>query len=240
MAIGGGAPSTGGGAGRRGASTGGADASRRTYIHWHETALTTPAEVTPREGEGKVEEADAIRDMLAMSEWDPKPVLLYFHRGHDDEDGDAGKPWKKQCQQIDDELVARWAGLYHFVEVDVDKSEAKMLARFGAAEGPSFAVVNQDLEVKATSAAIPNAKRFASFLESTVKSQFEDYWAAIQERIDDQKESLREAKSLEKKKDVVGALSAVRSITRSALRIAPFFDEAVKLDEKLTKKLAEE
>lgn len=239
MAIGGGAPSTGGGAGRRGASTGGAS-NRQTWIHWHEAALKTPAEVTPREGEEKVEADDAIRGMLGMSEWDPKPVLLYFHRGHDDEDGDAGKEWKKQCQQIDDEDVARWAGLYHFVEVDVDASEEKMLERFGASEGPSFAVVDQDLEVVATSSAIPNAKRFTGFLQSTVKEHFEEYWGTIQERIDDQKESLREAKSLEKKKDVVGALSAIRSITRSSLRIAPFFDEAVKLDEKLTRKLADE
>jgi hypothetical protein len=242
MAIGGGAPSTGGGAGRRGGGGSGSAESRQTYIYWHEAALKTPAEVTPKEGEEAVQEADLIRDMLGMSEWDPKPVLLYFHREHDEEseNADAGKPWKKQCGEIDDEKVARWAGLYHFVEVDVDKSEEKMLERFGATTGPSFAIVNQDLEVVATSTAIPNAKRFAGFLQTTVKSHFEEYWTTIQERLDEQKETLREVKSLEKKKDIVGALSALRTITRSSLRIGSHFDDAVKLDAKLTRKMENE
>lgn len=237
MAIGGGAPSTGGGAGRRGGGGGGE--SRQTFITWHETALTAVAAITGEDG-AEHTEADQIRKMLQMSEWDPKPVLLYFHRSHDDEESDAGKPWKKQCSQIDDENVARWAGLYHFVEIDIDKSDEKMLERFGAAEGPSFAVVSQDLEVVKTSGALGSAKKFAGFLQSTVKADFEEYWSTIQERLDEQKDALREAKSLEKKKDVVNALSTVRGITRSSLRIGSFFDEAVKLDAKLTRKLMDE
>ena len=242
MAIGGGAPSTGGG-GRRGGGSGGGATARQTFIYWHEAVLKTPAEVTPKqEGEETASEADLVREMLDMSEWDPKPVLLYFHREHDDaaENADAGKPWKKQCSELDDEKVARWAGLYHFVEVDVDKSEARMLERFGAGEGPSFAIVNQDLEVVAKSTAIPNAKRFAGFLQTTVKSHFDEYWATIEARLDEQKDALREAKSLEKQKDIVGALSKVRAVTRSTLRIGDHFDDAVKLDGQLAQKLANE
>jgi hypothetical protein len=238
MAIGGSAPSAGGGAGRRGGGGGGGGEARQTYIYWHETALTKVAAITG-EGGDEITEADQIRKMLQMSEWDPKPVLLYFHRAHDEPE--QGKPWRKQCSQIDDEKVARWAGLYHFVEIDVDKSDEKMLERFGAGEGPSFAVVSQDLDVVKTSGAIANAKKFAGFLQSTVKSEvFAEYWATVQERLDEQKDTLREAKALEKKKDVVAALAEVRSITRSSLRIGAHFDEAVKLDTKLTRKLGDE
>lgn len=178
--------------------------------------------------------------MLGMSEWDPKPVLLYFHRGHDEEDGDAGDAWKKQCSEFDDEKVARWSGLYHFVEVDIAKSDEKMLERFGAGTGPSFAVVDQDLRVVATSGPLPNAKRFTGFLESTVKSGLPDYWKSIQEQLDAQEAALREARSLEKKKEIAQALEAVRRVTRSSLRVGAFFDDAVKLDEKLARKLEDE
>lgn len=196
--------------------------------------LETPAAVTGADAE-KESEDDALRRMLGMSEWDPKPVLLYFHSAHDTKD--QGKPWREQCKQMDDEKVARWSGLYHFVEIDRDKSEAKLLERFGAAEGPCFAVVNQDLEVKTTSGAIGSSKKFASFLQTTVKKHFTEYWGEIKVRLDEQKDALKEAKSLEKKKDITGALMRVREVTRSALRIGSWYDDAVKMDEKLTKKM---
>ena len=125
----------------------------------------------------------------------------------------------------------------HFVEIDRDKSEAKLLERFGAAEGPCFAVVNQDLEVKTTSGVIGSSKKFASFLQTTVKKHFTEYWGEIKVRLDEQKDALKEAKSLEKKKDITGALMRVREVTRSALRIGSWYDDAVKMDQKLTKKM---
>jgi hypothetical protein len=237
LATGGGSISGGGGAmgSRRGGGGGSAAAARQTHIAWFEAELKTPAAITGADGAEKETEADALRRMLGMSEWDPKPVLLYFHSEH--EEKGVGKPWADQCKQIDDENVARWSGLYHFVEIDRDKSEAKLLERFGAGAGPSFAIVNQDLEVKATSAEVGSPKKFATFLHSTVKKQFSEYWGEIQTRLDEQKAALQEAKSLAKKKDVTGALMRVREVTRSSLRIGSFFDDAVKMDTKLTKKL---
>ena len=239
MAVGGGGISTGGGTGgRRGGGGGSAANARQTHISWFEAELKTPAAITGSDGAEKETEADALRRMLGMSEWDPKPVLLYFHTAHDGE-GDAGKPWATQCKQIDNEKVARWSGLYHFVEVDMAKSEKKLLERFGATNGPSFAIVNQDLEVVTTSATIGSAKKFAGFLQSTVKKHFVEYWAEIQVRLDEQKDALKEAKSLEKKKDITGAVMRVREVTRSALRIGPFWDDAVKMDKKLTRKMTD-
>ncbi len=234
----GGSLSGGGGAAgsRRGGGGSSAANARQTDIVWFEAVLETPAAITGADAEKETPD-DALRRMLGMSSWDPKPVLLYFHSDH--EEKKEAKPWAEQCKQIDDEKVARWSGLYHFVEVDMDKSEKKLLERFGAGEGPSFAVLDQDLNVKSTSATIGSAKKFAGYLQATVKKHFTEYWGEVQTRLDEQKDALKEAKSLEKKKDITGALMRVREVTRSRLRIGSFYDDAVKMDASLTKKMTQ-
>ena len=177
------------------------------------------------------------------SEWDPKPTLLYFHHNHDiDEDegeklSPAGKASLQQCKSLDDEKVARWSQLYRFVEVDVPSSERELLDRFKAGDGPSFTVVDQDLKVMASSGSLGSSKAVVSFLSTTLKKRFPEYWSTVQVRLDEQKKALKDARSLEKAKKFDEALDRVREITGSNLRIGKQYDDAVKLGSSLQKKL---
>lgn len=229
------APSGGGGGGgaslgRRGG--GGTDTSRRTFIAWKEAVLKKPGVAT---GDEAASADDQLRKMLHVDDCDPRPTLLYFHRNHF-EDGE-GKPWAKQCKEFEDEDVARWMGLYVCVEVDIDKSDPGLLERFGAQDGPSFAVVDGELAVRATSGELKSGKRVVSFLETTAKKEFAAYWETVQERIDDQQETLRKVKSLMKQKEYERARDHVREITYSDLRIGKVFEEAVQTEEKLDREL---
>ena len=172
-----------------------------------------------------------------MSEWDPKPVLLYFHFEH--EDGQLGSTSAKQCKKFDDERVARWSHLYTFVEIDVAKSDPTLLKRFGALDRPSFTVVNQDLEIIKQSPILSSSKAIAGFLKSTVQKGFPEYWKTVKERLDEQKATLKEAKSLEKQKDYEGALSRVREVTMSNLRVGAFWEDAVQDGKRLERKAFE-
>ncbi len=236
------------GAGIGGGGFGGAAASgvagegTTTGIVWIEAALTAPAAIT---GEAATKETleQHLHKILESSEWDPKPTLLYFHHEHDvdEEEGEKltaqGKLSLKQCKSLDDEKVARWSQLYKFVEVNVPTSENELLARFKAGNGPSFTIINQDLEVKASSGTLGNSKGVVSFLQSTVKKHFPDYWKQVQDRLDLQKKALKDARSLEKSKKYDEALDRVREVTGSQLRIGPQYDDAVKLGAKIRKKL---
>ena len=227
----GGGPSRGGGRGR-GASTG---TSRKTFIEWKDSVLTKPGVATLREGEEAVSEADQLRKMLCVDSWDPRPTLLYYHRNHF-EPGEA-TAWAKQCKHFDDEEVARWAQLYVCVEVDIDKSDKEMLERFGAQEGPSFAIVDGDLKVRAKSGVLGSGKKIEAFLKATAKKEFPKYWEEIEGRLDEQKKLLSEARALMKKSEFQEARDRVRDITQSQLRIGKTYAEALKLETKLAREI---
>jgi len=240
--------SAGGGIGGGGfggaAASGVAGEGTQTGIVWFEASLTAPETITGEAGES-ISLEEHLHQILGSSEWDPRPTLLYFHHDHDhdvdEEEGEKlsaqGKLSLKQCKSLDDEKVARWSQLYRFVEVNVPTSEKELLARFKAGDGPSFTVINQDLEVTASTGTIGNAKGVVTFLKSTVKKHFPDYWKTIAERLDAQKKALSDARSLEKSKKYTEALDRVREITSSQLRIGPQYDDAVDLGSKIRKKI---
>ncbi len=182
-----------------------------------------------------ITEADQFRRMLHMNDWDPRPTFLYFHVEHGE--GPAGDKSEEQCRVMDDETVARWSHLYTFVEVDIDKSNAKLLERFGAGNGPSFAIVNSDLEVMAQSPLLTTPKKVVSFLKTNLKSGFKDYWKNVEERISEQKTLLREAKALEKKKEFDRALTRLQEVASSNLKIAPHWEEAMRDMQRLQAKV---
>ncbi len=225
----------GGGTTPRGAA---ADAGRQTYINWKEAALTGPAALT---GDGAPEALsldEHLKQLLGVSEWDPKPTLLYFHRDH--EEGKENRAWDKQCGDFNDESIARWSQLYRFVEIDVAKSDAALLERFGMGEGPSFSVLDRNLEVVAKSGALVGGKKVVGFLQSTVKAKFDALWKDVSERLDAQRALLTDAKDLEKAKNLQGALDKVREVTRSWLRVGEFYDDAVREEARLVRKLADD
>lgn len=215
-----------------------------TGIVWIEAKLKAPTALTgERTEEDEITLEQHLHRLLQSSEWDPKPTLLYFHHDHDvdEEEGEKltkeGKASLKQCGSLNDETVARWSQLYRFVEVDVPGSDADLLERFQAGDGPSFTVINQDLEVVARSDTLSNSKAVVSFLKTTVKKGVPEYWKTVQERLDAQKKALDAARAMDKKKDYLDALDKVREVTSSSLRVGEHYDEALELGQKIRKKI---
>jgi hypothetical protein len=223
-----------------GESTGG---GRRTWIEWFEASLKVQAVVTPSEGGAatpKPSDDERIRKAFRMSEWDPKPVLLYFHFPHEEKAEVAKKPGRaalQQCAALDDEFIARWCALAHCVEVDMSKSDRKARERFGAGAMPAFALVDQDLNLIAGTPVLAT-KPFAAWIEATLP-KFETYWKTVTERLEDQKKARDLGQSLEKKKDLRGAIEAYQQIRTSNLRIAPFWDETANRAAELEKQIHE-
>lgn len=195
--------------------------------------------ITPREGEQieQLTEEQRLSAALYISEWEPKPTLLYFHIEHDD--AKLGKASLDQCKALDDEKVARWSQLYNCVEVNVAESSDELLQRFGYEAGPSFAVVDNTLNVVATSKAIGSSKKFNSFLQKTLKSHFGEYWKDVQEQLDEQKKLFQEAKSLARKKDLERARDRLHEVRISTLRIGDWWDDARKEAERLDRELTD-
>jgi len=199
--------------------------------------------ITLKDGEEAetVSETERIRRAFGMTEWDPRPTLLYFHFPHED-DGQkrlvAGKETLKQCRELDDGKVARWSNLMNGVEVDVTDSAKELIKRFGVEDKPCFAIIDRDLNVIATSKAT-SRKNFIAFVKKALP-KFEAYWQTIEERLTDQKQSLEEARAFVKKKDLRRALNRYQDVRTSDLRIADFWDDARKEADKLEKKIHEE
>ena len=173
-----------------------------------------------------------------MSEWEPRPTLLYFH--HDHEHKRLGKTTLKQCKLLDSEKVARWSHLFHMVEVDMDGSDTKILKRFKAKDKPSFAVVDRDLNVVVESKLFKSSKDAATFLKTTLQSKFPKYWAEVKERLTEQSKLLKEGQKHLRRKELQQALNCFHDIRVSDLRIAPYWDEVVREATKLEKEIADE
>lgn len=212
------------------------------YVRWDEATLEAANEVTPKNGE-KVDSADdQLRHMVKVSAWNPSLTLLYFHTPHEDLDksklvGAAGATFR-QCKTFHDEQVARWLLLYHCVEVDMGKSDAKTAERLGMKDGAMFAVIDQDLNVLGTSKSIPTSEGVASFLKNTMKSEScAKYWNAVQTQIDEQKTALEKARALMAKDKFKDALDQYNVVLNSKVHVADFWDDAAKEAVKAARKV---
>lgn len=198
-------------------------------IPWHEVRLTPAPAVTPKEGEPAPKTEDEhLKDLLRIHRMDPRPTLLYFHYPHEDleKPGVAGRASKKLCEMLADETFARWGLLVRCVEVDAEKSDARILERLGVGTGPSFSLVNEKLEVVAKSGPFATSKGAAAFLKQNVTAGFPDFWKVLQERIDAQKALIAEGRALAKQKKFDEALARYDAVVFSDLRIADFFEDA--------------
>jgi len=161
---------------------------------------------------------------------DPRPTLLYFHHPHEDVEkpGAAGKASRKLCRMLAEEAFARWGLLVRCFEVDAENSDAKVLERLGAGDGPSFAIVDENLAVVAKSGSFVNAKTAAAFVRDAVTAKFPAYWKSVSERIEEQKKLVAEARALAKQKKFDEAVARYDTVVWSDLRVGDFFDDACK------------
>jgi hypothetical protein len=208
--------------------------------------LPAPTAVTGDNGEslssGEKSADDRLRRLLGVSEMDPRPVLLYFHYPHEEDErlSSEGRISKKQCGSVDEEKVARWCLLYRCYEVDMGRSDRKSAERLGAGPGTSFAVVNWKLEAVAKSGPMTKPEAVMKFLEDGLRVGFADYWKDVAKRIDEQKALLAEARKLADKKDWKAAKERYDQIRTSEFRVYDDWDDAVTEANRVTDKAAKE
>ena len=203
-------------------------------------AFAVPTGETPKEG--PITQEDDLRRILKVSEFDIRPVLLYFHYPHEDDEKltPEGKLSKKQCAQLVDEQVARWALLFRSYEVDMAKSDRKAAERLGAAAGTSYSVVDGKLAVIAKTGPMASSKATAQFLESALRDGAPALWADVQKRLEEQKAILDEARKLAAKKEWKAAQEKYDLVVRSDLRIGDWWDDAAKEADRVAQKAAQE
>jgi hypothetical protein len=200
-----------------------------------EVSLAAIPVVTPKAGEPAPKTLDDhLRETLRIHRMDPRPAFLYFHWPHETDPDSKAKPGpdgrrsSKLCDLLGDDAFTRWGSLVRCIEVDASMSDAKILERLGVGEGPSFAIVDERLEVVARSGAFGSAKGAAAFVKETLASKCGEYWKSVQARLEEQKKALAEARSFAKRKEWRESLARYDLIRRSDLRIADFFDDAVR------------
>lgn len=198
--------------------------------------------ITPAADGARAESPDELLSRtLNVSKWNPSLTLLYFHTPHEDVEkgklAGAALATFKQCRTFHDEQVVRWLALYHPVEVDMGKSDAKTAERLGCKEGVLFAVIDQHMNVLATSKGVEKPEQVEAFLKTTIKSEAcKTYWTAIQSQIDEQKKALEEARALVKQEKFKEAMEKYTLILNSKVRVADFYDDAAKEAGKIARK----
>jgi hypothetical protein len=228
-----GAPSSSGGAGR-GAATNADGDNTATNVPWDDATLEAEQAVTPtKPGEKPESRDDQLRRTLKLNVWTNGVTLLYFHTPHEGVDKTklvgAALATLRQCKTLHDETSMRWLALYHCVEVDMGKSDAKTAERLGCKDGALFAVIDRKLNVLATSKPVEKSDGVAAFLKSTLKSDaLKTAWAPIQSQLDAQKKALDEARALVLQKKFKEAVEKYDVVLTTNVHVADYWDKAVK------------
>ena len=211
-------------------------------MRWDEATLPAMTVLTPSKPGEKVETPEErLSKELRISVWNPSLTLLYFHTPHEELDKSKLKgsalATMLQCKTFHDEKVVRWLALYHPVEVDMGKSDLTAAQKLGFTDGAMFAVVDQRMNVLATSKALPTSEQLAGFLEKTIKSEScKSFWTNVQTTIDEQKKALEKARALVKQEKFKEAMEQYALVVNSNVRVADFYEEAVKESSKIARK----
>jgi hypothetical protein len=214
-------------------------------VKWDDAVLEAEKAITPAApGEKPETRVDQLRRTLRVSVWSPSLTLLYFHTPHADlaKDKLVGPALAalNQCKTFSDDDVTKWLTLYHCVEVDMGKSDLATAQALGFKDGALFSVVDQDMNILATSKPLPKSENVASFLKATLKSDAcKTFWAPVQKQIDEQKKWLEEGRALAEKKQWKQALEKYQFVLNSNVRIADFYDDAAKEVVKVQRKAEE-
>ena len=216
-----------------------------TYVRWDEATLPAEQVLTPAANAKAGEKPETFEEQLSrtlhVSAWNPSLTLIYFHTPHEDIDksklAGAALATFRQCKTFHDEQVVRWLSLYHPVEVDMGQSDMKTAERLGCKDGAMFAIVDQHLNVIATSKPITSSEGVAAFLEKTIRSEScKSFWSNVQTTIDEQKKALEKARALVRQEKFKEAMDQYAIVVNSNVRVADFYDDAAKEAAKIARK----
>jgi hypothetical protein len=214
----------------------------RTYVHWDEAALPAMQVATPTSAGQKVETPEEkLQALINVSKWNPSLTLVYFHVPHEDlEKSKLVGPalaTVKQCKAFVDDNVARWLSLYHPVEIDMGKSDLQTAERLGCKDGAMLAVVDQHLNVVATSKPLATSEAVVTFLKNTLRSEAcKSFWKPIEDTIAEQKATLEKARAFAKEGKWKEASEQYDLVLGSKVRIADFYDDVVREAGKASRK----
>jgi len=215
------------------------------YVRWDDAVLEAEKAITPAApGEKPETRLEQLQRILKVSSWTPSLSLLYFHTPHEDlaKDKLVGMALAtlNQCKTLHSDDVCKWLALYHCVEVDMGKSDPATAQMLGYKDGAIFAVVDEKMNVLATSKTLPKSENVATFLKTTLKSDAcKKWWAPIQKQIDDQKKALDDGRALAKQEKWKEAYEKYQLVLNSNIRVADFYDEAAKEVDKVKRKADE-
>ena len=217
-----------------------------SYVRWDDAVLPAMQTITPTSPGERVETPDELLERtLKISKWNPGLTMLYFHTPHEGLEKaklvGAAAATLRQCKTFRDENVSRWLGVYHCVEVDMSKSDLRTAERLGFKDGAIFSVIDQSMNVIATSKSVATSDGVTAFLKAAVKSEkAAKQWALIQARIDDQKKALEKGRALAAQEKWKEAREQYDLVLNTDTRVADFFDEARKEAAKVYRKADQE
>jgi len=128
---------------------------------------------------------------------------------------------------LDDEDSARWGWLFRCVQVDMAKSDARLVELLGAGDKPSFAIVAKDGTVVAHVPAMPTAIKFQKALKDALP-KFPDYAKTVERSLAAQDASLEKARAAVKAGHLAEAKPIYDQLRWTKVRVGPQFDLAVK------------
>lgn len=122
-------------------------------------------------------------------------------------------------------MTARWGMLFRGVQLDMAKSDPKLLALLEAGDKPSFVIVDADAKVVARIPPVATSAKLQKALEEAA-GRLPDVTARVKEALEQQAKAMAEAKTLLKADKLTEALAKIDEVRFSQVRVGPFFDKA--------------
>jgi len=177
-----------------------------------------------------------VRHALGLDDAkDARPALVYFHWPH--QDPKQGKTTETLCGRVlDDEDSARWGMLFRCVQVDMAKSDEKLVELLGPGDKPSFALVAQDGTIVARIPACQTALKFQKAMKEALP-KFPEYAKSVEKSLASLDASLEKARATVKAGELAEAKPLYDQLRWTKVRVGPQYDLAVKegwdLDQRL-------
>jgi hypothetical protein len=208
---------------------------RSTWFDWTDAKIDRIRATTPGDAAGasstpakETTPLEHVRHCLGLDEakGDERPTLVYFHWPHDDPRN--GKTSDLLCGRVlDDEDSARWGWLFRCVQVDMAKSDPRLVALLGAGDKPSFAFVDREGAVVARLPAVTTPQKFQRGAKDAL-AKLPAYEKTVQKALADLDASLAQARAAVEEGRLADAKPLYDRLRWTKVRIGPQYDLAVR------------